>query len=78
MKNIISRIAFHSYSIVKIAAASAILIVSVLKYFFDLKLTIAVVAISFFVAGTFVGYLFAYYSIKFLRDEGIKKKLSRN
>ena len=35
-------------------------------------------AIFFFITGIFVGYGIAYYSIKYLREEGIKKGLPLN
>jgi len=70
--------AFHSYSIVKLVAASALLTVVIWKYYVDINLTLPVVALFFFIEGVFVGYVIAYYSIKYLRTDGIKEKLPQN
>jgi hypothetical protein len=73
----IKKLAFHSYSIIKICAALALVLAALLKFFLnDMPLLFAIV--FFFVIGIYIGYVMAYYSIKYLRKEGFKDSLPVN
>ena len=74
----IKKLAYHSYTIIKIVAALVLLVVTLLKYLFKIEASLPMVAIVFLIGGIYVGYVIAYYSIKYLRDENVKKKLPLN
>ncbi|MBS1976576.1 MAG: hypothetical protein JST46_04360 [Bacteroidetes bacterium] len=72
------KLTYHSYTIVKVGSASILLVIVLAYYLFKVEISLPIVAIFFFVSGIFVGYVIAYYSIKYLRDEGIKKRFPLN
>ena len=74
----IKKLAVNSYTTIKIMAASMLLIVTFLKYLFNVEMSLPIVAVFFLIVGIYVGYVVAYYSIKYLRDEDVKKKLPLN
>jgi hypothetical protein len=73
----IKTLAFHSYTIVKIVAAATLLIIALMSYL-NIPLSLPIVSLSFLIGGIYVGYVIAYYSIKYLKEENIKKKLPFN
>lgn len=74
----IKKLALHSYTIVKIGAAATLLIIALIKYILKVQMSLPFVAVFFSIAGIYVGYTIAYYSIKYLREEEIKKQLPLN
>ena len=74
----IKQLAHHSYSIVKILVATILVVISLSSYFFKIEMSLPIAATVFFAGGLYVGYVIAYYSIKYLREENMKKKLPFN
>lgn len=73
------KIALHSYTIVRVVFGVSFLSLIVSYYFIFGNATPLWIFCSFFLAtGIFMGYVIAYYSIKFLNREDIKNRLPLN
>ena len=75
---ILKKLAYHSYTLVKTMAILILFLVVALNYLFKIEISPPIIAIFFFLEGIYVGYTIAYYSIKYLKNESLKKKLPLN
>ena len=77
MSNILYTLAKKSYSIVSILFVVSFSSVFILRYFVE-RIPLLITAVFFLIAGVYMGYLIAYYSIKYLKEENMKKNLPLN
>lgn len=77
MSKLLTILAEKSYAIVSIAFIVNFTTVFFLKFFVD-PIPLVITAIFFLITGVYVGYIGAYYSIKYLKEENMKNKLPLN
>jgi hypothetical protein len=77
MNKFLEKLARSSFSIVKIMFVASLVGAFILKLFTE-QIPLLITAIFFLITGIYVGYVIAYYSIKYLREDDIKKKLPLN
>lgn len=77
MNKFLNKLALKSYAIVSIVFIVNFTTVFFLRFFID-QIPLVVTAIFFLITGIYVGYVIAFYSIKYLREDDIKKKLPLN
>lgn len=77
MNKFLTRLAEKSYAIVSIVFIMNFVTVFILRLFID-SMPLMITVIFFLITGIYVGYCISYYSIKYLREENIRKNLSQN
>jgi len=69
MEKIINLLAYRSFIIMKVILSISFMLLIIDHYFIS-ESNISFMLIPFiFISGMFIGYVFAYYSIKYLRKE---------
>jgi len=69
MKKVLNYLAYHSFFIVNIMFGFSFITMIILHYFVFDKIPDFVLNVFFMITGFFIGYRFAYYSIKQLQSD---------
>lgn len=80
MKNITQKIAYHSYSLVRILFVTNLVFIVIIHLILDENENVPILILYTFwlITGIYIGYIISYFSFKYLNKKNMKDNLPLN